>query len=84
VTPHEFHQQSDMCCQGQERWARHTITQQIIRSQDYAPVFTAGDTTLDQVYSFKYLGRWLSADDNDVLVVTQNIAKARMRWGQLC
>ena len=26
----------------------------------------------------------MSADDSDVMAVTQNIRKARMRWGQLC
>jgi len=82
--PHDRHQQSDLCHDGQERQKRITATQAIILARDYAPEFMAGETSLDQVPSFKYLGRWLSANDSDVMAVSQNIVKARMRWGQLC
>jgi len=47
-------------------------------------VLQAGNTELATVASFKYLGRWMSADDSDTMAVTQNIAKVRSRWGQLC
>jgi len=47
-------------------------------------VLQAGNTELATVASFKYLGRWMSADDSDTMAVTQNIAKARAQWGQLC
>ncbi len=45
---------------------------------------TAGTTNLAQVEAFKYLGRWMTADDTDDRAVRENITKARTRWGQLC
>jgi len=82
--PHESHQQSELCLRGQQRRLRRATTQDIIVARDFAPEFTAGETTLDVVPAFKYLGRWMASDDSDVMAVTQNISKARMRWGQLC
>jgi len=60
------------------------LTQQIIQVRQSAPVLQAGNTELANVASFKYLGRWMSADDSNTMAVTQNIAKARTQWGQLC
>jgi len=82
--PHDRHQRSKLCKKGQGRQHRRAVTQAIIVSRDLTPEFTAGNITLDPVQSFKYLGRWMSADDSDVMAVTQNIHKARLRWGQLC
>jgi len=82
--PHAKHQRSRLCIGSRARNLRRSLTQQIIIARTAAPVMTAGDTNLAQVTSFKYLGRWMSSDDSDSMAVTQNIAKARARWGQLC
>ena len=82
--PHEAHKASKFCMRGQRCNTRRTLTQQIIQVRQSAPVLQAGNTELATVASFKYLGRWMSADDSDTMAVTQNIAKARARWGQLC
>ena len=73
-----------MCKQGRLCRQRHTNTQAIILARDYAPEFMAGNVVIDTVPAFRYLGRWMTADDSDVMAVSQNILKARMRWGQLC
>jgi len=82
--PHDRHQQSEMCAQGTEKRRRLELTQKIIYARDHAQVMTAGATNLAQVNAFKYLGRWMTADDTDDRAVSENISKARARWGQLC
>jgi len=82
--PHRRHQASKLCQAGYARRNRRTSTQAIIINRDFAPEFTAGDTTLEAVSDFKYLGRWMSANDSDAMAVAQNLKKARQRWGQLC
>jgi len=82
--PHEAHKASKFCMRGQCCNTRRTLTQQIIQVQQSAPVLQAGNTELTTVASFKYLGCWMLANDSDTMAVTQNIAKARTRWGQLC
>ncbi len=82
--PHERHQQSEMCRQGAAKRKRLALTRAIIQSRDHAQVMTAGNTNLTQVDAFKYLGRWMTADDTDDRAVRENITKARARWGQLC
>jgi len=37
---------------------------------------TAGATNLADVDAFKYLGRWMTADDTDDRAVRENITKA--------
>jgi len=44
----------------------------------------AGNVVMDTVPAFRYLGRWMTADDSNAMAVSQNILKAQMRWGQLC
>ncbi len=44
----------------------------------------ASNTELANVPLFKYLGGWMAANDSDHMAITQNIAKARAQWGQLC
>ena len=46
-------------------------------------VFEAYGKPLEVVPSFKYLGRIMTAGDNDWQVVTGNLVKARKSWGRL-
>jgi len=80
---HDGHQCSQLCLKGQQHCLQHSTTQDIILAHDFAPDFRAGDTTLDLVPSFKYLGHWMLTDNNDTMAVTQNICKAQIHWGQL-
>jgi len=82
--PHTTHKDSKFCLRGRRCNTRRSLTQQIIQARTAAPTLTAGNTELANVTSFKYLGRWMAANDSDHMAVTQNIAKARAQWGQLC
>ena len=42
--------------------------------------FNIQGKTIENVTSFKYLGRVLSADDDDLPAIVANIRKARNRW----
>ena len=46
-------------------------------------VFTIGDQPIQKVSTFKYLGRILSANDDDLPAVVANVRCARQRWGQV-
>ena len=46
-------------------------------------VFTIGDQPIQKVSAFKYLGRILSANDDDLPAVIANVRCARQRWGQV-
>ncbi|KAL7523823.1 hypothetical protein ACHAXR_000346, partial [Thalassiosira sp. AJA248-18] len=46
-------------------------------------VFTAYDEELERVEVFKYLGRLLAFDDNDMRAVRNNLKKARKSWRML-
>ena len=77
VTGMQRHTNSKLCRTGQER----TIKRQHQRAQSTADVqFTLLGREIEMVSSFKYLGRWLSDDDDDLIAVCGNIKKARARW----
>jgi len=42
-----------------------------------ATTFTINNTTIETVPAFKYLGRWLCYDDDDLLAILQNIEGAQ-------
>ena len=46
-------------------------------------VFTAYDVELERVEVFKYLGRLLAMDDNDVKAIRANLKKACKCWKML-
>jgi len=48
-----------------------------------ATTFTVNGTTIETVPAFKYLGRWLWYDNDDLLAVLQNIEEARKCWFQM-
>jgi hypothetical protein len=45
--------------------------------------FTIGDTEIETVREFKYLGRITSDDDDDLPAVRENMKKARKRWARV-
>jgi len=48
-----------------------------------ATTFSVNGAIIETVPAFKYLGRWLRYDDDDLLAVLQNIEGARKRWFQM-
>ena len=45
--------------------------------------FSVNGKRLKRVREFRYLGRIITDNDNDERCIKDNLAKARMRWGQI-
>ena len=65
------HQGTQLCCCIVEHQTRQQQVQANLTANH--TVFTIGDTPIDQVTSFKYLGRVLSANDDDLSAVILNL-----------
>ena len=70
-----------MCRSGAERKTRRLAETEIRESTEMA--FVVYWKQLKMVPSFKYLGRILTAGDDDWPAVAGNLGKARKSWGQL-
>ena len=46
-------------------------------------VFTVGDTPIENVDEFKYLGRILAANDQDTAALNHNLQQAQQKWGAI-
>ena len=46
-------------------------------------MFHIGDQPIKNVSSSKYLGRVLSANDDDLPAIVANVCRAHQRWGQV-
>jgi hypothetical protein len=75
------HPLSERCNAGAER--KRKRLQDIINIRVQNTSFTAGDTELEAVDSFRYLGKPMVADNSDSLAVSYNLKKARCRWAQV-
>ena len=47
------------------------------------PNFKVGNTEIEFVTSFKYLGRILACENDDSLAMIHNIKKAKKVWGRM-
>ena len=72
------HQQTAFCKRGAERKAQYAAAVKNARALEVE--FTAYGEPLEQVDVFKYLGRLLAMDDNDMQAVRHNLRKARGVW----
>jgi len=45
--------------------------------------FKSSDNDLERVELFKYLGRLLSSNDNDTVVIKSNLKKAKAKWAEI-
>ena len=70
-----------MCRSGVERERRRMADTELRESTEMA--FEAYGKQLEAVPSFKYLGRIMTAGDDDWLAVVGNLGKARKSWGRL-
>ena len=69
------------CARGKERKIRRLVEAEKRESSERA--FKAYGEPIKNVSDFKYLGRVLTAVDNDCLAVVGNLGKARKSWGRL-
>ena len=75
------HQKTKTCADGAKRKAKRKAERERNSNIDF--VFEVNGTAIERVTKFKYLGRWLSEDDDDYHAVVANIKKARQRWGMI-
>ena len=75
------HEQTRNCQEGFERRIQHEAAVTAGRALDQE--FTAYGEKLERVEVFKYLGRLLSFDDNDIQAVRSNLKKARKVWSRI-
>ena len=83
-SPHAFmttHYPSALCHNGEVREAQREAAAESVRALDVT--FTAYGEELERVEMFKYLGRLMAMDDNDVPAVRSNIKKARKCWARI-
>ena len=69
------------CRAGTER--RHQLDMAIRLALALCQQFTIQDQVLERVNVFKYLGRLLSQDDDDVQAVRAQLRKARSTWARV-
>ena len=70
---------NETCRQGTEQKKKREMDAG--REEERNVKFHINGSEVENVTEFKYLGRWLSQDDNDLKAVRANIQKARQRWG---
>ena len=78
---HSTHYSSNLCLEGTIRKTQREAAAASVRALDVT--FTAYGDDLERVEVFKYLGRLMAIDDNDIQAVRSNLLKAREVWGWL-
>jgi hypothetical protein len=72
------HQNSKSCAAGQAR--RERREQQLSNEQGESATITIKGTAVENVDSFRYLGRILTANGDDRLAIAYNLQKAKKSW----
>jgi hypothetical protein len=75
------HRSTALCSQGREIKQKCAIREDTRKAREV--VFTVEGIPLYYERWFVYLGRLLSADDDDWPAVLRNMAKARQRWAYI-
>ena len=75
------HGETALCKVGGQRRRQHLRRAQATKAQRRE--FTIYGDTLKRVESFKYLGRWMSEDDQDGRAVRAQLTNARKTWARL-
>ena len=74
------HAQTKFCQQTSSRLLAQVQQESYRREMETSPL-KHGDTRLSKVSQFNYLGRVLTAKNEDVLAVHRNLQKAKRKWG---
>jgi hypothetical protein len=75
------HEQTKHCMEGFERKVQHEAAENSALALE--EICTAYGEELERVEVFKYLGRLLGYNDNDVQTMQSNLKKARQCWARL-
>ena len=76
-----WHLTTEQRVKGAKRKRQRLTEAETRESSDWA--FKAYGETIKNVSAFRYLGRVLTAGEDDWLAVVDNLGKARKSWGQL-
>lgn len=77
----EKHKKSPTCLKARKR--RGNEIRQDLQAEAEKVEFRVNGKKLKRVKEFRYLGRILTENDNDTRCITDNLSKARLRWGQI-
>jgi hypothetical protein len=77
----ELHKQSKMCREG-TRW-RERDERNLECMRATRQTFNIQGRQIEMVHEFRYLGRPLTANDNDWAALMWNLGKARKRWAMI-
>ena len=72
------HERTNLCRTGRAQRGRQIRLARAARAQQRT--FTLGPDPLETVPQFKYLGRWITQDDDDAMAVRAQLVKARKVW----
>ena len=75
------HGDTKLCKEAQRQQSRRKQAERVSHARQHE--FYVGETMLEKVDSFLYLGRWVQANDSDLLAVYANIRKAKAKWRSL-
>ncbi len=75
------HQYSKECQVGVERRKQHKTA--ILLALALRQQFTVHGDVLERVEVFKYLGRMMAQDDNDIQAIRAQLRKARATWARV-
>lgn len=75
------HSRTKDCVKYTDRNRR--MKQRDVNRRDAGRKLTVDDTPLESVMVFKYLGRAITQNDDNWMVVSSNIANARKKWGRI-
>jgi hypothetical protein len=75
------HRNSKTCRDGILRMQRHNQQQQSEMAEQ--TTITINDIEIQNVDTFKYLGRYISATSTDTVAINYNLRKARKTWGRI-
>ena len=78
-----WHPGTAQCLKGAERKRRRLAEAEAETRENSEQVFEAYGAPIESVAEFKYLGRILTATDDDCTAVVGNLGKARRSWGSL-
>ena len=74
--------QLDVCQRGEKAKMKRGMTEKQKDSRE--AVFYINGTPIETVQCFKYLGRWISNDDDDLPAVKANLKKSTLPLGHGC
>ena len=77
------HPGNAQCLKGPERKRRRLAEAETETPKNVEWEFEANREPIESVTEFKYLGRILTATDDDWMVVVGNLGKAERSWGRL-